>query len=945
IKQTMEVVLLDNQYTSIQNNVVHIPKWEKLEIGVKLPQEYNDAITNFFNHYYTVGVNQDKDLNPYADDSLILQAVFNSPTGGAPKIRNGFFMRMAKWDNTNGDFTGEIANSNDDVLVVDNANALSQYCIRFRFAPTEESTTPWTFSLSIKAPNVKDANNQPLPDLFVEGLQFICDPELTDNKGFLSVNPINKRYFKFDNGETFFGIGNNYADNIKWFTETNSADVPPKPIITYKYMQKRDQDLRKNALTELHTAGANWMRIMLFKENYSIEHEYNGVYDDYQNTPLCCEEGIGPYVCSLNVNLNSINEPYPIEDFSNRNGNRQAHAWAMDDLLDQARQQNMYLQICIDPYHAGNAYQNFQWGDQCYFKNYVEKDYLDNYKNGINIINAKKYFISNPGQNTGSLYYWKRMYKYYMARYGYSVNIGEFEMFNEIDGTLTWSNPPSWQPGLDASMCASLKCAHPVYADPLLKPTINNFINEIVPHAKNVLGQSNRIFSLSYLDNYFLGYYPGLSPYPDAKNYFNLLDNSNIDVADMHAYSTSDHEQDMNAVRHDYTKHFTGPNPVWDMGLDKPYQMSEGSSFMKGDLDISFDQNGSIKTQLPNFYNNYETTFHNTLWSSVFMGTCVNTMSWFWPVVHWVPKGVPEPLQESKGGNLAINPNGNNTLNGVNVIQPEQIPNTKVLIDNHKLINNYTTLNYFINQTQMSFDDNFVSHKKYYASTLQPNLDSLEVYYLTTTDLLHAYGWVHNVKKYWQNECYYKTPDGSSNFRSNYYGCKSLTLANIPPTEFLVDGLLPFDTYDIDFYSTWSDNLVVPNSSMVNANSVGQVSVQMTGATIGWQHDGDYAFRIKKHGLPARISASDNKNDKSKNGFDFYVQPNPNNGLFQIIMPKLETENLIVSIYNQLGVLVYNDKTHYAQIINFDIELHPSGVYHAIIIAGDKVSNQRFIKQ
>jgi hypothetical protein len=94
-------------YGSIEDNVVHVHKWEKVEVGLRLPQEYEDAIDRFFVAYYPLASSGDftaaptapdatHDLNPYADDSLQLVMTLTRPDG-LQSMKWGFFMREGKW--------------------------------------------------------------------------------------------------------------------------------------------------------------------------------------------------------------------------------------------------------------------------------------------------------------------------------------------------------------------------------------------------------------------------------------------------------------------------------------------------------------------------------------------------------------------------------------------------------------------------------------------------------------------------------------------------------------------------------------------------------------------------------------------------------------------------------------------------------------------------------
>ncbi|MBK7945777.1 MAG: hypothetical protein IPJ85_10905 [Flavobacteriales bacterium] len=159
-------------YGSIVDNVIHVHKWEKVEVGLRLPQEYQDAIDGFFARYYLNGVNSEAtpgnvdavhDLNPYADDSLQLVMTLTRPDG-SQTMKWGFYMVEATW-------TGE----EDNALVtaaVPASNTLVPYNVRFRFSPDMEGA--WQFSLSISAPNTLNQGNMPLATMQLSGYAFHC---------------------------------------------------------------------------------------------------------------------------------------------------------------------------------------------------------------------------------------------------------------------------------------------------------------------------------------------------------------------------------------------------------------------------------------------------------------------------------------------------------------------------------------------------------------------------------------------------------------------------------------------------------------------------------------------------------------------------------------------------------------------------------------------------
>lgn len=152
------VLIAPDPATHVVDHLVHVEKWEKLEVGLRLPQEYQDAIDRFFGHYYSLGdtiatpdsVDAAHDLNPYADDSLQLVMTLTSPSSGQ-KMKWGFYMTEAQWSGT--DSTAQV--------IVDTNHIHSPYRVRFRFAPDQEGL--WSFSLKLVAPHTTTLANAGFP--------------------------------------------------------------------------------------------------------------------------------------------------------------------------------------------------------------------------------------------------------------------------------------------------------------------------------------------------------------------------------------------------------------------------------------------------------------------------------------------------------------------------------------------------------------------------------------------------------------------------------------------------------------------------------------------------------------------------------------------------------------------------------------------------------------
>jgi len=248
------VLIPSDPGAQVVDGVVHVPKWEKLEIGIELPQVYKEAIDRFFAHYYSNGPNEFAtpgsvsavyDLNPYADDSLQLVMTLTKPDG-TQTLKWGFFMREAKWNSE----TSDVA-----ILIEDNDGPSSPYNMRFRLAP--DVVGEWNFAISLKAPYTTSLNGTPLPHVVYEGLRFTCGPPLPDNEGDLRVNSVNKRMLQFESGKSFFGMGPNLADQ---------DGGPPISMVQQAGLSaelwfKVRHEILLETMQQLHEVGGNFARM------------------------------------------------------------------------------------------------------------------------------------------------------------------------------------------------------------------------------------------------------------------------------------------------------------------------------------------------------------------------------------------------------------------------------------------------------------------------------------------------------------------------------------------------------------------------------------------------------------------------------------------------------------------------------------------------------------
>ncbi|MBK8847290.1 MAG: hypothetical protein IPO27_12395, partial [Bacteroidetes bacterium] len=394
------IICYPHKAVNPNDGMVHVNKWEKLELGFKLPDAYKAGVDAFFFHYYNGQSVPADDLNPYADDSLLFKATFKRPDGTSI-IKYGFFMRESKW--------GVNLNSEPEE---DLTHVFYDYFWRVRFAPDkDDANIPWTAIMELAAPKSSQIT---FPPLTFNSLTFICDPPLPDNHGYLTVNQNNNRYLQFEDGTSFFGIGANLCDQRHNYN----------PALHWNRFLKVDYNNFLQAFNQSAAAGGNFFRMIFLKSLFLPEYEHLGVYDKFINTvPECA-----PYCISAGWD-------------HNRNGNRQYSAWILDKMLDKAKDTKIYLHLTLEYANNGGAYQMMHWGDNCYARKYLYPTGTFNQNiNGIDYFdgpyNSKELFISSnvsDPTNEGVMYFWKRRYKYIMSRWSYSTNIAAFDSFNELE--------------------------------------------------------------------------------------------------------------------------------------------------------------------------------------------------------------------------------------------------------------------------------------------------------------------------------------------------------------------------------------------------------------------------------------------------------------------------------------------------------------------------------
>ncbi|MBP9079961.1 MAG: T9SS type A sorting domain-containing protein [Flavobacteriales bacterium] len=841
--------------THISGNMLHVNKWEKLELGIQLPPDYQEAIDRFFAHYYSDPLNSFfatpgnvdpvHDLNPYADDSLHVVMTLTKPDG-TQTLKWGFFMREAKWSGI----------SNASLPVEASLDLLYPYAIRFRLSPDTVGT--WQFSFAIQAPQTRTLTGDTLAPLNGTGYTFVCEPPLPDNHGPLRVNATNRRTLQFEDGTPYFGLGTNFSlvtghGNGWW-------DMDGYRLTRQSFTEATD------AMQALQSVGGNFVRVFLGNRTFSPEYVNLGVYDRYHES-LGCAPGDTPI----------------------GTGNYQNNCWAFDQLLDSARNAGIYLQACIKPYPPIVAYETWGWHNDAYLNSFVlPRDTL------TNLFDMKRYFYSEgdtANTSSGAFYYWKRRYKYLLSRWGWSVNLPIIEPFNEIDQMLTYRHVDMTHYPNDLD-CPANNLDWP--ADPALPATYSQWLTDLITYVKGDQDLNDPVHSpLGYGDKLFLtGTGPEDNNNPDWEEpnnpNWNLPNkNPNVDLVDLHHGMFWGDDQlaksytNSQSIRDAYTNSANGAKRPFHQGEYNYYQL----------VDINPIDTVTDWYDAALIFDNYDISFHNELWASTFFGNFASGSTWQMGRVFWWEDALPTPPPDANNPWYGQYPR-TAALSGINALQLPNDPTPPLLVENRTLYHHLKPLSGFLEEVAIEpggFFEQLHTPRKVY-----DDVSGLECYYLTNADSTMAIGWVHNLNAYWEKHYYVKNNPAMQ----NYLGCT-------PPNAQAISlpGLQAGIDYRVSWYPTRMNMTALP-AILEDSTRTGTVILDLASLPFNgiysWPANdnldtlhSDYAFLIEP--LPEhRMVPAGNEASLLANEYDFGLYPNPANGFVNVVLPTGPAVDLVV---------------------------------------------------
>jgi len=273
--------------------------------------------------------------NPYNPAEIKVDAYFTSP-GGDVCVQPGFFYQDYEL-NQDGD-TETLTPVGDPVWKV-------------RFSPVETGTYQYYMQAAEGTAGTKTP-------------QSTFEVASSDDPGFIRISPKNSRYFEFQNGDPFLGIGLNVA----WWQQSDTG------ISTYEYYFDRMGEHK-----------ANLARVWMTN---------SGMDQDW----------------ILSIQDKTLGADYNLQE-----------AWMFDAILESAHLNEVRLILTLEDVNQFGH--SWNWDVNLY-----------NSANDGPCETQSEIFTDQDARE-----YQDRVFRYIVARWGYSPNIFSWELFNEID-ELRWSD-------------------------------------------------------------------------------------------------------------------------------------------------------------------------------------------------------------------------------------------------------------------------------------------------------------------------------------------------------------------------------------------------------------------------------------------------------------------------------------------------------------------------
>lgn len=373
--------LYDSFSAWITNDSVPLKQYKKIELAIDLPPFLRDEVERF------VLSDGEEGINPYLEWELSVKVILqHKETQEIDTIDAFYFQNLVAFDY----FDSLHLPKNGIGFSVNEYRQLGEwkrketpYSFLARFVAMQAGE--WNYRVIVSTKNQQFQT--PIYDFFVE--------ENPQNP-FISLS--SHRRYLYKDKKVFHPVGGNVLwpqtiveiDSV--FAYQNKYKHPSGEIklITEEfrnvYAAPRVYEMYRKHLLEFHQAGANWMRIIQMPHATEIEFEKLGNYTD-----------------------------------------RLHMATELDKLVELAEDNDFYIQWCMAIHNTFNikpyGISHWDWDD-------TEGENIYAYKKAFHLKSPIDFFKNEEAKK-----YYQQRIRYILARWGYSGNIGLFEVLSEVDNT------------------------------------------------------------------------------------------------------------------------------------------------------------------------------------------------------------------------------------------------------------------------------------------------------------------------------------------------------------------------------------------------------------------------------------------------------------------------------------------------------------------------------
>jgi hypothetical protein len=383
------------------SNLKNVLKWERLEMGIELPTDLHLRVENFVDDIVAPD-----NLNPFLDWEIRVFAELTHPDLLDPIEIDGFYMRdyLPIMPKSLPDPANRIGYSDSEYESIGAwEHSPTPYNFRVRFAPSQIGE--WRCKVHIVTATQD-----------IESDEFTFNVIAGTNEGYVHAGD-NGRFLKIGTNN-FFPVGCNApwplsyvefdpefsAKNTPWWDPTlEGMTEGHRP----NYARPRVYETYRNVIGNMADQGVNMVRTIMFPSTTEIEWER-----------------LGNYSSRLHM------------------------AYEMDKILELAERKKIYylwdMQIHFVYQQGKNAYSHrWTWDDKINGGMFCYRELLGT---GDTLAFA---FLSHAESKK----YYKQRIRYILSRYGYSTNIGLFELFSEItnigapeaDNNNFYSSGTNWE--------------------------------------------------------------------------------------------------------------------------------------------------------------------------------------------------------------------------------------------------------------------------------------------------------------------------------------------------------------------------------------------------------------------------------------------------------------------------------------------------------------------